>query len=454
LIGIGPAHGTRAPFIVGGSPAAAGSAPWATHIEIRTPNRVAICAASLIAESWLLTAGHCVTDDRGSVLSNAAVRAMTGVVDRRSAPPSALRFVDRIAVSGYNAGAGTGDWALLRLTEPVTSGAVRLARLRDMADLEPGSPLHVTGWGVTSEDGELSPVLNEAIVPLIEEASCAVLLGPLFVPDAMLCAGMLAGGVDSCSGDSGAALTAVDRRGLPVEVGIVSFGVGCARPGLPGVYTRVARYVDEIVAVLRADPRAPARDPGVLSSDAATLTRQSSRITATVDTGGLAAAVDMEFGRSTAYVRTASVRTEAGGVSEAEVVLSGLEPGVLYHYRVLVETAAGVATGPDRTFRAGQDEDAPAVHALPSSGAAGGLVRLRYDVDDAIGRRTRERVTVRTRAGAHVATLSTRFGRDGVTRSVAWRAAGVPPGRYRFCVVAHDEAGNGSKASCASLRLR
>lgn len=50
-----------------------------------------------------------------------------------------------------------------------------------------------------------------------------------------------AGGVDTCQGDSGGPLTCSSSSG-PVLQGITSFGRGCARPGIPGVYTRVSSY--------------------------------------------------------------------------------------------------------------------------------------------------------------------------------------------------------------------
>jgi hypothetical protein len=120
---------------------------------------------------------------------------------------------------------------------------------------------------------------------------------------------------------------------------------------------------------------------------------------------------------------------------------------------VLLESAVAPATGADGTFLAGADSEPPTVQALTTAGPADGIVRLRYEVDDAIGVRTRERITVFTRAGARVKTLHTKLARDGVTRSRAWWPGGLAEGRYRFCVVAFDEAGNASPASCARLRL-
>lgn len=54
-----------------------------------------------------------------------------------------------------------------------------------------------------------------------------------------LCAGKPTGGVDSCWADSGGPL--VDRNNI--LIGVVSTGVGCARAGLPGIYTRVSEYI-------------------------------------------------------------------------------------------------------------------------------------------------------------------------------------------------------------------
>ena len=52
--------------------------------------------------------------------------------------------------------------------------------------------------------------------------------------------------VDTCFGDSGAGLTI--RNGLDklYLLGIASWGVGCAKQGYAGVYTRVANYTDWI----------------------------------------------------------------------------------------------------------------------------------------------------------------------------------------------------------------
>src|SRR5437588_9679235 len=61
-----------------------------------------------------------------------------------------------------------------------------------------------------------------------------------FDPRTMLCAGYPQGGTDTCQGDSGGPLLAPLADGGVRLVGATSFGAGCAEPGKPGVYARLA----------------------------------------------------------------------------------------------------------------------------------------------------------------------------------------------------------------------
>lgn len=86
-------------------------------------------------------------------------------------------------------------------------------------------------------NGGTPSILQKVTIPIVNQTVCAESYVPLSysVTDMMICAGNLEqGGKDACQGDSGGPLVAHN-----VLVGITSWGLGCARPEYPGVWTRV-----------------------------------------------------------------------------------------------------------------------------------------------------------------------------------------------------------------------
>lgn len=68
--------------------------------------------------------------------------------------------------------------------------------------------------------------------------------------DTQMCAVNLIERSDACQGDSGGPVFLNDfRSGVSTIVGIVSFGVSCGTE-LPGVYTRIASYMDWIERIV------------------------------------------------------------------------------------------------------------------------------------------------------------------------------------------------------------
>uniref|UniRef100_A0A1I7XU31 Peptidase S1 domain-containing protein n=1 Tax=Heterorhabditis bacteriophora TaxID=37862 RepID=A0A1I7XU31_HETBA len=98
----------------------------------------------------------------------------------------------------------------------------------------------VAGWGMTSEHGRKSDVLREIHIPIVPFTECnnfAHYGGRIHLPS-MVCAGYSQGSVDSCQGDSGGPLMCAVNGRWELH-GLVSWGIGCGRPGHPGVYSMV-----------------------------------------------------------------------------------------------------------------------------------------------------------------------------------------------------------------------
>lgn len=119
----------------------------------------------------------------------------------------------------------------------------------------------IAGWGRTSENGPRSTILLQGQVTVITNADCkekirktGALRKEYQFDTYVICAGLAAGGVDACNGDSGGPLMLpVHENGsFPFyQIGIVSYGIGCARLNSPGVYTNIQQYANWIKFYLR-----------------------------------------------------------------------------------------------------------------------------------------------------------------------------------------------------------
>jgi len=105
----------------------------------------------------------------------------------------------------------------------------------------------VSGWGYNRFNGGTLPTnLKVANVTIVSGVHCQTQLQKSSVKlyDGMLCAG--GGETDACQGDSGGPLVCSTSTGENILAGVVSWGIGCATPNVPGIYTDVQHYLDWI----------------------------------------------------------------------------------------------------------------------------------------------------------------------------------------------------------------
>lgn len=222
--------------IVGGSPTTIEAVPWIVSMQRYGSHR---CGSSIISPTRLLTAAHCTV---GITTSGLTIRAGSTNAVNGGQAVNVARINNHPRYSGSTL---DNDIAVLWISALNTGSGIRPIRLPNQNEgVGIGVAAHVSGWGALCENCAGSNTLRYVHVNTISNADCNRLYkGGILA--GMLCAGFPEGKRDACQGDSGGPLV-IDNT----LVGVVSWGEGCARPGLPGVYTRVALQRSWVNSVL------------------------------------------------------------------------------------------------------------------------------------------------------------------------------------------------------------
>ena len=223
--------------IVGGVEATKGEFPF--MVSLQSSSYGHFCGGSLIKTNWVLTAAHCV---QGGYLES----VVTGL-HNLSQTAGSEKFKATLIVKnpGWNSYNMDYDFALIRLDKESKFAPIAL----NPNELSGKVNFVTTGWGMTSEGGNISDALMKVSVPLVSKAGCEAAY-PGQLTDRMICAGYEAGGKDSCQGDSGGPLVMGTGAGSYLA-GVVSWGEGCARPNKYGVYSKVNSVISWINTVTK-----------------------------------------------------------------------------------------------------------------------------------------------------------------------------------------------------------
>jgi len=221
------------------------------------------CGASFIGDKWVLTASHCVEGVSAELL-----KVNVGEYDLSNGAENA-KAIKRIYMHpDYQLNVELdNDIALIELVESVDNPAITLVNSAETEQFaQQPATVTVAGWGgrLGYDAGEgptenFPDVLHQVDLQLSTNQECKDILAQSLsdtfagnftadqtgITDAMICAFDEDEDKGSCQGDSGGPLMIETNEGWQ-QLGIVSWGIGCAAEGFPGVYTRTAVFQDWI----------------------------------------------------------------------------------------------------------------------------------------------------------------------------------------------------------------
>jgi len=232
----------RVSRIAGGVETEENEYPWQVGL-ITTVGE--FCGGSLISNKEVLTAAHC-TQDVGTMHVLVGEHNLNRADGERKIKVCGIK-----EHPNYEKG-NLYDYSVLTLCEEVAFtenvSPVCLPTTSGIGSQYEGKDAVVSGWGHLSSGGSAPGVLMEVDVKTMSNSACCSNYSYKCeeLTNQMMCAANP--GKDSCQGDSGGPMVTRESNGAYTQIGIVSWGYGCAQSDYPGVYSRVTDQITWIRA--------------------------------------------------------------------------------------------------------------------------------------------------------------------------------------------------------------